>query len=88
MAGLADWYAAHGRHDLPWRATRDPWAILVSEVMLQQTQVARVLEAWPPFMAEFPDPATMAAASPGAVIAAWGRLGYPRRARQIGRAHV
>ena len=88
MAGLADWYAAHGRHDLPWRATRDPWAILVSEVMLQQTQVARVLEAWPPFMAEFPDPATMAAASPGAVIAAWGRLGYPRRARRLHDAAV
>lgn len=88
MAGLADWYAAHGRHDLPWRATRDPWAILVSEVMLQQTQVARVLDAWPAFMAEFPDPGTMAAAPPGAVIAAWGRLGYPRRARRLHDAAV
>ena len=88
MAGLADWYAAHGRHDLPWRATRDPWAILVSEVMLQQTQVARVLDAWPAFMDEFPDPATMAASPPGAVIAAWGRLGYPRRARRLHDAAV
>lgn len=88
MAGLADWYAAHGRHDLPWRATRDPWAILVSEVMLQQTQVGRVLEAWPAFMDEFPDPSTMATASPGAVIAAWGRLGYPRRARRLHDAAV
>ena len=51
---LAAWYAEHGRHDLPWRATRDRWAVLVSEVMLQQTQVARVLVAWPPFMARFP----------------------------------
>jgi A/G-specific adenine glycosylase len=88
VTGLGDWYAAHGRHDLPWRATRDPWAILVSEVMLQQTQVSRVLDAWPTFMAEFPDPETMAAASPGAVIAAWGRLGYPRRARRLHDAAV
>jgi A/G-specific adenine glycosylase len=88
VTGLVDWYAAHGRHDLPWRATRDPWAILVSEVMLQQTQVSRVLDAWPAFMAAFPDPATMAAASPGAVISAWGRLGYPRRARRLHDAAV
>lgn len=88
MTGLVDWYAAHGRHDLPWRATRDPWAVLVSEVMLQQTQVSRVLDVWPAFMAEFPDAATMAAASPGAVIAAWGRLGYPRRARRLHDAAV
>ena len=80
---LAAWYADHGRHDLPWRATRDPWAVLVSEVMLQQTQVARVLVAWPPFMARFPTPATMAAAPLGDVIAAWDRLGYPRRARRL-----
>ena len=59
---LAVWYAEHGRHDLPWRATRDRWAVLVSEVMLQQTQVARVLVAWPAFMARFPTPAAMAAA--------------------------
>ena len=58
MSRLAEWYLAHGRHDLPWRASRDPWAVLVSEVMLQQTQVTRILEAWPPFMAEFPDAAT------------------------------
>jgi A/G-specific adenine glycosylase len=88
VTGLVDWYAAHGRHDLPWRATRDPWAVLVSEVMLQQTQVSRVLDVWPAFMAEFPDAATMAAASPGAVIAAWGRLGYPRRARRLHDAAV
>jgi A/G-specific adenine glycosylase len=80
---LGRWYRAHGRHDLPWRATRDPWAVLVSEVMLHQTQVTRVAAAWPEFMARFPTPDAMATAGPGAVIAAWGRLGYPRRARRL-----
>jgi A/G-specific adenine glycosylase len=56
--------------------------------MLQQTQVPRVLEAWPDFMAAFPTPAAMAAAGPGPVIAAWGRLGYPRRARRLWEAAV
>jgi A/G-specific adenine glycosylase len=80
---LGPWYDAHGRHDLPWRASGDPWAILVSEVMLQQTQVARVLVAWPAFMARFPTPTVMADAPLGDVIAAWDRLGYPRRARRL-----
>ncbi len=80
---LARWYARHGRHDLPWRATNDRWAVLVSEVMLAQTQVARVQAAWPGFMAAFPDIETAAAAGPGALIDAWGRLGYPRRARRL-----
>ena len=80
---LERWYVDHGRHDLAWRHTRDRWAILVSEVMLQQTQVPRVADVWPAFMAEFPTPAAMAAAGPGAVITAWGRLGYPRRARRL-----
>jgi A/G-specific adenine glycosylase len=80
---LAAWYARHGRHDLPWRATRDRWAVLVSEVMLQQTQVARVAGVWPAFMARFPTPEAMAAAGAGEVIAAWGTLGYPRRARRL-----
>lgn len=82
-AALPGWYARHGRHDLPWRATRDRWAVLVSEVMLAQTQAGRVAEAWPRFMARFPTPEAMAAAPPGAVIAAWGTLGYPRRARRL-----
>jgi A/G-specific adenine glycosylase len=82
-APIARWYARHGRHGLPWRATRDRWAVLVSEVMLQQTQVARVAAVWPEFMARFPTPEAMAAASAGDVIAAWGRLGYPRRARRL-----
>jgi A/G-specific adenine glycosylase len=68
---------------LPWRATRDRWAVLVAEVMLQQTQVSRVVQVWDAFMAQFPDVDTAAAAGPGALIAAWGRLGYPRRARRL-----
>jgi len=88
IATLADWYDAHGRHDLAWRRTRDRWAVLVSEVMLHQTQVARVVAAWDGFIARFPDPQTMADAGPDAVIAAWGRLGYPRRARRLWEAAV
>lgn len=66
-----------------WRQTRDPWLILTSEVMLHQTQVARAEVAWPAFVAEFPTPQATAAAGPAAVIRAWGRLGYPRRARHL-----
>lgn len=80
---LTSWYAEHGRHDLPWRETLDPWAILVSEVMLHQTQVPRVATVFDEFMARFPTPGAMAAASAGDVITAWGRLGYPRRARRL-----
>ncbi len=80
---LAQWYATQGRHDHPWRATRDRWSVLVSEVMLHQTQVARVVAAYPPFLERFPTPDAMADAAPGAVIDAWGRLGYPRRARRL-----
>lgn len=80
---LASWYDANGRHDLAWRATRNHWAVLVSEVMLHQTQVSRVAAAWPAFIARFPTPEAMANAGPGTVIAAWDRLGYPRRARRL-----
>jgi A/G-specific adenine glycosylase len=80
---LERWYEANGRHALPWRATRDRWAVLVSEVMLHQTQVPRVEAAWAEFIEKFPTPDAMAAAGPGAVIEAWGRLGYPRRARRL-----
>lgn len=69
--------------DLPWRRTRDPWAILVSEVMLQQTQVARVLDRWPRFLARFPDPGTCAAAPLADLLREWQGLGYPRRARNL-----
>jgi A/G-specific adenine glycosylase len=80
---ITAWWAGNGRHDLPWRQTRNRWAVLVSEVMLHQTQVPRVAAAWPGFMARFPSPRAMAAAGPGAVITAWGTLGYPRRARRL-----
>jgi A/G-specific adenine glycosylase len=69
--------------DLPWRATRDPWAVLVSEVMLQQTQVARVVPRWHSFLERFPTPAACAEASLGDVLREWQGLGYPRRARNL-----
>jgi A/G-specific adenine glycosylase len=75
---LLAWFEEH-RRDLPWRATRDPWAVLVSEVMLQQTQAPRVIPKWHAFLERFPDPATCAAAPAGAVIEAWAGLGYNRR---------
>jgi len=80
---LATWYEDHGRHALPWRLTRDRWAILVSEVMLHQTQVPRVAAVYGAFLARFPTPTAMADAGPAAVIEAWDRLGYPRRARRL-----
>jgi A/G-specific adenine glycosylase len=80
---LAAWYAKHGRHDLPWRATRDRWQVLVAEVMLQQTQAPRVAAVWDDFIGRFATTRSTAAASPADVIAAWGRLGYPRRARWL-----
>jgi A/G-specific adenine glycosylase len=73
---------------LPWRATRDRWAILVSETMLHQTQVGRVAAVYDDFLAQFPTPNAMADAGPAAVIRAWGRLGYPRRARRLWEAAV
>jgi A/G-specific adenine glycosylase len=78
--GLAGWYAGNGRHHLPWRATRDPWPVLVSEVMLQQTQVARVQPKWEAFMERWPTAEACAAASLDDVLRAWQGLGYPRRA--------
>jgi A/G-specific adenine glycosylase len=76
---LLHWYA-RVRRPLPWRATRDPYALLVSEVMLQQTQAARVVPYYDAFLARFPDPATLAAAPARDVLAAWSGLGYNRRA--------
>jgi A/G-specific adenine glycosylase len=73
------WYRANGR-SLPWRETRDPYAILVSEVMLQQTQVDRVRTKYAEFLGLFPDITTLARASLKAVLAAWQGLGYNRRA--------
>jgi len=79
---LLGWAASHGR-DLPWRRTRDPWAVLVSELMLQQTQVPRVVPRYLAFLERFPTPAACAAAPPGAVVDAWHGLGYNRRAVRL-----
>jgi A/G-specific adenine glycosylase len=76
---LRDWFARHGR-DLPWRRTRDPYAILVSEVMLQQTQVARVVPRYLDWLQRWPTIHSLAAASTAEVIRAWQGLGYNRRA--------
>ena len=84
---LLSWADARGR-DLPWRRTRDPWAILVSELMLQQTQVARVVPKYETFLERFSDPATCAAAPLSDVITAWAGLGYNRRAVNLHRAAV
>ncbi|HEV7807056.1 MAG TPA: A/G-specific adenine glycosylase [Solirubrobacteraceae bacterium] len=76
------WYDANGR-DLPWRRTRDPYAILVSEVMAQQTQVARVLERYARWLARWPTAQALAASSPGDVLTEWVGLGYNRRALRL-----
>ena len=83
MHPLLPWFDEHSR-DLPWRSPeRTPWGVLVSEVMLQQTPVARVEPAWLAWMARWPTPADLAAASPGDAVRAWDRLGYPRRALRL-----
>ena len=74
------------RRDLPWRRTRDPWAVLVSEAMLQQTQVARVVGRYEAFLARFPTPSACAEAAPGEVIRLWAGLGYNHRAVSLQRA--
>ena len=75
---LLGWFAEHGR-DLPWRQTRDPYAILVSEVMLQQTQVERVIPRYLDWLERWPTVAALTAASAGDVIREWQGLGYNRR---------
>ncbi len=82
---LQDWFVGNGR-DMPWRHTRDPWAILVSEVMLQQTQVGRVGERWPVFLRRFPTPGQCAEARAADVIELWSGMGYNRRAINLHRA--
>ncbi|MEK6274250.1 MAG: A/G-specific adenine glycosylase [Actinomycetota bacterium] len=82
---LLAWFGRCGR-DLPWRRTRDPYAILVSEVMLQQTQVARVVPRYLAFLERWPTVESLAAASPGDVIREWQGLGYNRRALNLHRA--
>ena len=78
------WFAEAGR-DLPWRATRDPYRVLVAEVLAQQTQAARAAAAWPRFLERFPDIHTRAAAAPAEVLRAWQGLGYNRRALALHR---
>ncbi len=80
---VLQWYAEH-RRILPWReATAGGWAVLVSEVMLQQTPVGRVLPAYDAWMRRWPTPAALAADQPGEAVRMWGRLGYPRRALRL-----
>jgi A/G-specific adenine glycosylase len=88
VEAITSWYRRHAR-ELPWRAPQiDGWAVLVSEVMLQQTPVARVLPAWEAWLQRWPTPKDMATASPGDAVLAWGRLGYPRRALRLREAAV
>jgi A/G-specific adenine glycosylase len=84
---LREWYAREAR-DLPWRRTRDPYAILVSEVMLQQTQVARVVPRYRDWLRRWPTAADLAAAPVAEVLAAWVGLGYNRRALRLREACV
>ena len=85
---MLGWYAVHAR-PLPWRdPSTTPWGVLVSEVMAQQTPVARVAPEWVRWLDRWPTPAALAAASPGDAVRAWGRLGYPRRALRLHEAAV
>jgi A/G-specific adenine glycosylase len=80
---LLEWYARAARA-LPWRdRAATPWAVLVSEIMLQQTPVARVLPAYEQWLARWPTPVALAASAPGDAVRAWDRLGYPRRALRL-----
>lgn len=83
-AALLDWYADR-RRDLPWRRTRDPWVILVAELMLQQTQVARVAPRFEAFLARFPTPTACAEAPIADIVTRWAGLGYNRRALNLHR---
>ncbi len=87
-AAVVAWYARAAR-DLPWRRpTASPWGVLVSEVMLQQTPVARVLPAYERWLARWPTPSALAIEAPGEAVRAWDRLGYPRRALRLHSASV
>jgi A/G-specific adenine glycosylase len=85
-AKLVAWQKQHGRHDLPWQGTRDPYAIWIAEIMLQQTQVATVIPYYLRFLASFPDVAALAAAPLDEVLRRWSGLGYYSRARNLHRA--
>jgi A/G-specific adenine glycosylase len=80
---ILDWYDVHQR-DLPWRRPdASPWGVMVSEFMLQQTPVVRVLPIWESWLERWPTPADLAAEPVGEAVRAWGRLGYPRRAQRL-----
>jgi len=86
VRGVLAWYETNAR-DLPWRRQdATPWGIFVSEVMLQQTPVARVLGPWQEWLERWPTPAALSTEPAGAAVAAWGRLGYPRRALRLHQA--
>ena len=82
---LIDWQRQHGRHSLPWQNTRDPYRVWLSEVMLQQTQVATVLDYYARFLVRFPDVTVLAAATLDEVFGLWSGLGYYSRARNLHR---
>ena len=82
---LLDWYEAH-RRDLPWRRDADPYRVWVSEIMLQQTRVAAVLEHYARFLQRFPTVQTLASAREQSVLAVWSGLGYYHRARRLHQA--
>ena len=84
-ARLIDWQRQHGRHTLPWQRTRDPYRVWLSEIMLQQTQVATVLGYYERFLQRFPDVRALAAAPQDEVLALWSGLGYYSRARNLHR---
>ncbi len=84
-AKVIAWQEQHGRHDLPWQGSRDPYRVWLSEIMLQQTQVASVLDYYPRALARFPDVHALAAASLDDVLAVWSGLGYYSRARYLHR---
>src|SRR6059058_1421896 len=85
---ILDWYARYAR-DLPWRsADATPWAVMVSEFMLQQTPVVRVLPAYDAWLSRWPTPTALAADAPAEAVRMWGRLGYPRRALRLHAAAV
>lgn len=82
---IVDWQKVHGRNDLPWQNTRDPYRVWLSEIMLQQTQVSTVLNYFPRFLARFPDVGSLAAVSLDEVLGLWSGLGYYSRARNLHR---
>ena len=83
---VLDFYHTHGRHELPWRKTTDPYKILVSEIMLQQTQVDRVIPKYNTFIKKYPTTASLANASNAEVLTLWSGLGYNRRALNLKKA--